>query len=64
MDSVGSSSDVGGFAKIAKHHSCGKLCEFSFAVKAGFLAGTVEFTFSFLINVFISARYVHFRFFF
>ena len=34
-----------------------------FAVKAGFLAGTVKFTNSFLINVFISARYVHFRFF-
>jgi len=34
-----------------------------FAVKAGFLVGTVEFAISFLINVFISARYVHFRFF-
>ena len=33
-------------------------------VKAGFLAGTVEFAISFLINVLISAKYVHFRFFF
>ena len=42
MDSVGSSSDVGGFAKIAKHHSCGKLCAHPLFKDRADLSGDIE----------------------